>query len=122
MTDTPETFDRHMWIIRMLQDGPMTLRQLHAASTEADHGTLDRLLRDLHQMVDEGIISMGEGTIGLVRVPYTYVHTETRRLQRMMDSAIRTGGLTVRQVNRIASLLVAIEDYYQDENEKEGKE
>lgn len=125
MPDTlvnPAIYDRHAWIIRMLMDGPLSLRQIHAASTATDHGTLDRLMWDLHLMVDEDIITMDGGLIRLAKVPYTYVHTEVRRLQRLMDTAIRTGGLTVRQVDRMASLLVTLDEYYQDEKRTEGEE
>ena len=72
----------------------------------------------VHFMIDDGLIHIRDGRVISRMVPYEELRTDIRDTELVLQSAIRKGGLTVRQVNRCEALLRAIGQFFVDEGEE----
>lgn len=109
-------FGIESWILHEIMIEPLDLRELYSiAKTKGLSATLDEVVCALHMMIDEDLVTMDDGKVTALRMPYAELRQDIRDTEIVLKEAIRKGGMTVRQVERCEALLRAIAEFFCDE-------
>lgn len=112
-------FGIESWILHELMIEPLSLRELHSlAKVKGLSATLDEVVCALYKMIDEDLVTMDDGKVTALRMPYAELRMDIRDTEIVLKEAIRKGGMTVGQVRRCEALLKAITAFYEDETEE----
>ena len=107
------------WILHEITVHPCDYNDLAGkALSEMIVDSEEDLALTVHCMIDDGLVHIRDGMVISRMVPYDELRTDIRDTELVLQSAIRKGGLTVRQVNRCEALLRAIGQFFADEGEE----
>lgn len=107
------------WILHEITVRPCDYNDLtEKAQSEKIVDSEEDLAMTVHCMIDDGLVHIRDGMVISRMVPYGELRTDVRDTELVLQSAIRKGGLTVRQVNRCEALLKAISVFFADEGEE----
>ena len=89
------------WILHEILIEPLDLRELYSiAKVKGLSATLDEVVCALYMMIDEDLVTIDNGKVTALRMPYAELRQDIRDTEIVLKEAIRKGGLTVRQVRR----------------------
>ena len=112
-------FGIESWIFHEIMIEPLDLMELYSiAKVKCLSATLDEIVCAVHMMIDEDLVTIDNGKVTALRMPYAELKMDIRDTEIVLKEAIRKGGMTVGQVGKCEALLKAIDGFYEDESEE----